>query len=66
MTTLDPKIDQLAINVAATIRDAVAPSLGDPAARERVGIAPGGDVTMAIDEIADGRDEEHTHCRNAQ
>jgi myo-inositol-1(or 4)-monophosphatase len=50
---IDPKIDRFAIDVAAAIRDAVAPALGDPAARERVGVAPGGDITMAIDEIAE-------------
>jgi myo-inositol-1(or 4)-monophosphatase len=49
----DPKVETLAIDIAAAIRDAVAPSLGDPAARERVGIAPGGDVTMAIDDLAE-------------
>ena len=31
----------------------MAPALGEPSARERVGVAPGGDVTMAIDEIAE-------------
>jgi len=50
--TLDPRIDELAIDIAAAVRDAVAPSLGEPGAREGVGVAPGGDVTMAIDEIA--------------
>jgi myo-inositol-1(or 4)-monophosphatase len=50
---LDPKVAELAIDVAARIREAVVPSLGDPGARERVGVAPGGDVTMAIDEIAE-------------
>ncbi len=50
---LDPKAAELAIDVAARIRAAVVPSLGDPGARERVGVAPGGDVTMAIDEIAE-------------
>ena len=47
-------IAQLALDTAARVRTAVAPSLGDPGARERVGVAPGGDVTMAIDEIAEG------------
>jgi myo-inositol-1(or 4)-monophosphatase len=46
-------IEQLALDLAARVRDAVAPSLGDPGARERVGVAPGGDTTMAIDEIAE-------------
>ncbi len=53
MNDLDPVIDRLAIDLAARVRAAVAPSLGDPGARERVGVAPGGDVTMAIDEIAE-------------
>ena len=47
------EIEQLALETAARVRDAVAPSLGDPGARERVGVAPGGDVTMAIDEVAE-------------
>jgi myo-inositol-1(or 4)-monophosphatase len=50
---LDPVIDRFAVDLTARVRDAVAPSLGDPGARERVGVAPGGDVTMAIDEIAE-------------
>ena len=50
---LDPGAAELAIDVAARIRAAVVPSLGDPGARERIGVAPGGDVTMAIDEIAE-------------
>jgi myo-inositol-1(or 4)-monophosphatase len=48
----DP-IEDLALDIAARVREAVAPSLGDPGARERVGVAPGGDVTMAIDEVAE-------------
>ncbi len=43
----------LALETAGAVRAAVAPSLGEPGARERVGVAPGGDVTMAIDEIAE-------------
>ena len=50
---LDPPVAQLAIDLAAAVRDAVAPSLGTQGAREGVGVAPGGDVTMAIDEIAE-------------
>ena len=50
---LDGTVERLAIDLADRVRAAVAPSLGDPGARERVGIAPGGDVTMAIDEIAE-------------
>ena len=49
----DSAIDQLALDLAARVRAAVAPSLGLPSAREGVGLAPGGDVTMAIDEIAE-------------
>ena len=49
----DPAITRLALDLAARVRDAVAPSLGDPGARAGVGVAPGGDVTMAIDEIAE-------------
>jgi myo-inositol-1(or 4)-monophosphatase len=51
MTT--PIVNRLALDLAARVRDAVAPSLGDPRARAGVGVAPGGDVTMAIDEIAE-------------
>ena len=47
------EIEELALDTAARVRDAVAPSLGDPGARKRVGVAPGGDVTMAIDEVAE-------------
>jgi myo-inositol-1(or 4)-monophosphatase len=48
----DP-IHDLALTTAARVRAAVVPALGDPGARERVGVAPGGDVTMAIDEVAE-------------
>ncbi len=51
--SLDPAVERLAIDLAERIRDAVAPALGDPGARAGVGVAPGGDVTMAIDEIAE-------------
>jgi myo-inositol-1(or 4)-monophosphatase len=54
----DTAIEQLALDVAARVRDAVAPSLGEPGARTGVGVAPGGDVTMAIDEIAEDVVEE--------
>ena len=50
---IDQKITQLAVDLAARVREAVSPSLGEPGARAGVGIAPGGDVTMAIDEIAE-------------
>ncbi len=53
MNELDPEVERLALDLAGRVRDAVAPSLGDPGARAGVGVAPGGDVTMAIDEIAE-------------
>ena len=53
MDDLDPVVERFAIDLAQRVRDAVAPSLGAPGARRGVGIAPGGDVTMAIDEIAE-------------
>lgn len=49
MTAPEP----LALEVAARVRDAVAPLLGDPRARERVGRAPGGDATLALDAVAE-------------
>jgi len=58
LSELDPAVEELAIELAARVRDAVAPSLGEPGARARVGVAPGGDVTMAIDEIAEHIVEE--------
>jgi myo-inositol-1(or 4)-monophosphatase len=45
--------EPLALEVAARVREAVAPLLGDERARERVGRAPGGDATLAIDEVAE-------------
>lgn len=51
-------IERLALDIAARVREAVAPSLGSPGARRGVGVAPGGDVTMAIDEIAERVVEE--------
>ena len=45
--------DRLALEVAARIRDAVIPRLGTAHARERVARAPGGDATLAIDEVAE-------------
>lgn len=56
--TIDPAVADLAIAVAASVREAVAPSLGRGESRARVGVAPGGDVTMAIDEIAERVVEE--------
>jgi myo-inositol-1(or 4)-monophosphatase len=49
----DPAITRLALDLAARVREAVAPALGTASARAGVGVAPGGDVTMAIDEIAE-------------
>jgi len=45
--------DGLALEVAARVRDAVVPQLGAAQARERVARAPGGDATLAIDEVAE-------------
>jgi len=53
VSALDPTVDAFAIAIASAVREAVAPALGDPGARVGVGTAPGGDVTMAIDEIAE-------------
>lgn len=43
----------LALTVAARVQEAVAPHLGTAAARVKVGDAPGGDATLAIDEVAE-------------
>jgi myo-inositol-1(or 4)-monophosphatase len=48
----------LALEVAARVRDAVAPHLGTSEARVKVGDAPGGDATLAIDEVAETVVEE--------
>jgi myo-inositol-1(or 4)-monophosphatase len=48
-----PGPEQLADELAGLVREAVAPHLGTAASRDRVGWAPGGDATMAIDEIAE-------------
>jgi myo-inositol-1(or 4)-monophosphatase len=45
--------EPLALEVAARVRDAVAPLLGGAHARDRVARAPGGDATLAIDEVAE-------------
>ncbi|HEY4398435.1 MAG TPA: inositol monophosphatase family protein [Acidimicrobiia bacterium] len=45
--------DRLALEVAARVRHAVVPHLGAARARERVARAPGGDATLAIDEVAE-------------
>jgi myo-inositol-1(or 4)-monophosphatase len=43
----------LALEVAAAIRSAVVPLLGRQESRVRTGRAPGGDATLAIDEVAE-------------
>jgi myo-inositol-1(or 4)-monophosphatase len=45
--------EPLALEVAARVREAVEPLLGEARARERVGRAPGGDATLAIDDVAE-------------
>ena len=52
------EIERLADEVAGAVRTAVAPHLGTAAARARVARAPGGDATLAIDEIAERVVEE--------
>ena len=47
------EVESMALDVAAAIREAVAPHLGTAASRERVARAPGGDATLAIDEVAE-------------
>ncbi len=44
---------ELAVEVATRVHEAVAPHLGTFEAREKVGDAPGGDATLAIDEVAE-------------
>ncbi|MGZ4735844.1 MAG: inositol monophosphatase family protein [Acidimicrobiia bacterium] len=44
---------ELAVEVAQRVNDAVAPHLGTFEARVKVGDAPGGDATLAIDEVAE-------------
>lgn len=46
-------LHEVARALASEIRTAVVPHLGRASARTATGIAPGGDVTMAIDEIAE-------------
>ena len=46
-------IAALALDTARVVADAVRPLLGRGASRVEVGVAPGGDVTMAIDEAAE-------------
>jgi myo-inositol-1(or 4)-monophosphatase len=50
--------EPLALEVAARVRDAVAPMLGEARGRTRVARAPGGDATLAIDEVAEAVVEE--------
>ncbi len=44
---------ELALDIAARVHDAVVPHLGTSEARVKVGDAPGGDATLAIDEVAE-------------
>jgi myo-inositol-1(or 4)-monophosphatase len=48
---MDPQ--DIAVEVAARVQEAVAPHLGTFDARVKVGDAPGGDATLAIDEVAE-------------
>lgn len=50
--------EPLALEVAARVREAVAPLLGDARSRQRVARAPGGDATLAMDEVAEQVVEE--------
>lgn len=44
---------ELALHVARSVAAAVRPHLGTAGARARVAVAPGGDATLAIDELAE-------------
>ncbi|HEY3831128.1 MAG TPA: inositol monophosphatase family protein [Acidimicrobiia bacterium] len=46
-------LHEIAVSLAHEVRAAVLPGLGQHASRAAGGIAPGGDVTMAIDEVAE-------------
>ena len=48
-----PEAARVARHVAAAVADAVRPHLGTPGARARVSVAPGGDATLVIDEVAE-------------
>jgi myo-inositol-1(or 4)-monophosphatase len=50
-------LETLALETAARVAAVARPHLGRAEARARAGVAPGGDVTMAIDEVA----EEELH-----
>jgi myo-inositol-1(or 4)-monophosphatase len=47
------EVEALAVELAAEIRQAVAPLLGKARSRARTGVAPGGDATLAIDDVAE-------------
>ncbi|MGH9030999.1 MAG: inositol monophosphatase family protein [Acidimicrobiia bacterium] len=51
--------EQLADELAGLVRTAVAPYLGTAESRDRVGWAPGGDATLAIDEVAERVIDDH-------
>ncbi len=53
MTRASINIQDLAINLSAAIRDEILPQLGRAQARAHAGTAVGGDVTFAIDELAE-------------
>jgi myo-inositol-1(or 4)-monophosphatase len=46
-------LPSLALEVAARVRQAVVPLLGDARSRQRVARAPGGDATLALDDVAE-------------
>ena len=48
-----PEVEALADEVAELVRQAVLPHLGTAGGRARVARAPGGDATLAIDEVAE-------------
>jgi len=48
---VEPEV--LAVELAALVRDAVVPHLGRMGSRARTGSAPGGDATLAIDDVAE-------------
>jgi len=49
----DSDFGPVAVEVARRVREAVVPHLGTAGARARTGRAPGGDATLAIDEVAE-------------
>lgn len=51
--------ERLADELAGLVRAAVAPYLGTAESRDRVGWAPGGDATLAIDEVAERVVDDH-------